>query len=196
MQPELECAVTLRQRRVPLYRDDLHVPDRGLELLGDQLLQFLSLLGRDNFERGIQRLFDGSFAAHVRKIVHGSSSHGFGPAISAIAERVGLFTTPRGIVSDSPQILNHPVSSDTAMSDNLDALILDLLEWLGPEPRPYIEVMDAWRTSCPRLPVWEETNERGYVDRRFVPDQGRFVSVSSDGMEFLRRHRTPANTSA
>ena len=81
------------------------------------------------------------------------------------------------------------------MPDNLDALILDLLEWIGPEPRPYIEVMDAWRTSCPRLPVWEETNDRGYLDRRFVAGQGRVVSVSVDGMEFLRRHRTPAHSS-
>jgi hypothetical protein len=29
-----------------------------------------------------------------------------------------------------------------------DALILDLIEWLGAEPRPYAEVLDAWRTSC------------------------------------------------
>jgi hypothetical protein len=81
------------------------------------------------------------------------------------------------------------------MSDNLDALILDLLEWVGPEPRPYIEVMDAWRTSCPRLPVWEETNDRGFLDRRFVVGEGHFVSVSADGMEYLRRHRVPAHTS-
>jgi hypothetical protein len=82
------------------------------------------------------------------------------------------------------------------MSDNLDALILDLLEWVGPDPRPYIEVMDARRTSCPRLPVWEETNERGFLDRRIVEGEGRFVSVSTVGMEHLRRHRTPAHTTA
>ena len=78
------------------------------------------------------------------------------------------------------------------MPDNLDALILDLLEWVGPGPRPYTEVMDAWRTSCPRLPVWEEANDRGYLDRQFVKSEGPFVSVSADGTEFLRRHRTPA----
>jgi hypothetical protein len=38
------------------------------------------------------------------------------------------------------------------MSDTVDALVLDLLEWIGPRPRPYGEVLDAWRTSCPRLP--------------------------------------------
>jgi hypothetical protein len=81
------------------------------------------------------------------------------------------------------------------MADNLDTLILDLLEWVGTEPRPYIEVMDAWRTSCPRLPVWEETNDRGYLDRRFVEGEGRFVSVSAQGMEHLRQRRIPAHSS-
>jgi hypothetical protein len=49
------------------------------------------------------------------------------------------------------------------VSDPTDALILDLLEWVGPRPRAYDEVMDVWRTSCPRLPVWEEANARGLV---------------------------------
>ena len=49
------------------------------------------------------------------------------------------------------------------MTNSVDALILDLLEWIGPKPRAYAEVMEAWRTSCPRLPVWEEANARGFV---------------------------------
>jgi D-3-phosphoglycerate dehydrogenase len=36
----------------------------------------------------------------------------------------------------------------------VEALILDLLQWLTSGERTYEEVMDAWRTSCPRLPVW------------------------------------------
>jgi hypothetical protein len=75
------------------------------------------------------------------------------------------------------------------MSENLDTLILDLLEWVGPHPRPYTEVMDAWRTSCPRLPVWEEANDRGLLDRTYVAGEGRFVSVSAEGARFLGRRR-------
>jgi hypothetical protein len=52
------------------------------------------------------------------------------------------------------------------MSDAVDPLVLDLLEWIGREPRPYVEVIDAWRTSCPRLPVWEEANARGFLRAR------------------------------
>ena len=51
------------------------------------------------------------------------------------------------------------------MSATVDVLILDLLEWIAERERSYAEVMDAWRTSCPRLPVWEEANERGLVIR-------------------------------
>ncbi len=44
-----------------------------------------------------------------------------------------------------------------------ESLILDLLEWLEKRDRTYEEVMDAWRTSCPKLPVWEDANDRGLV---------------------------------
>ena len=75
------------------------------------------------------------------------------------------------------------------MGDTVDDLVLDLLEWLGHSPRPYPEVLDAWRTSCPRLPVWEEANDRGYVERQYVPGVGRLISVTHAGTEHLRLHR-------
>ena len=74
------------------------------------------------------------------------------------------------------------------MSDAVEPLILDLLEWMGPEPRPYAEVLEAWRTSCPRLPVWEEATERGFIVRHY--HSGReTVSVTAPGAEHLRIHR-------
>jgi hypothetical protein len=75
------------------------------------------------------------------------------------------------------------------MGNNLDSLILDLLEWLGSTPRPYAEVMEAWRTSCPRLPVWEDANDRGLIERHDEPGRGRCISVSVAGADFLRRCR-------
>jgi len=76
-----------------------------------------------------------------------------------------------------------------ASSDPVDALILDLLEWIGPGPRAYAEVMDAWRTSCPRLPVWEIANERGLVERHHRDGLGPVVSVTALGREYLDKHR-------
>jgi hypothetical protein len=78
------------------------------------------------------------------------------------------------------------------MTETVDDLILDLLEWLTMTPRPYSEVLDAWRTSCPRLPVWEEANDRGYVERHRSPGVGPFISVSAVGAEHLRTHRPAA----
>jgi hypothetical protein len=75
------------------------------------------------------------------------------------------------------------------MPDPVDALILDLLEWIGPRPRPYREVMEAWRTSCPRLPVWEDANERGYIEHHHAAGSEAMVSVSPGGREFLVRRR-------
>jgi D-3-phosphoglycerate dehydrogenase len=76
------------------------------------------------------------------------------------------------------------------MTDAVEALILDLLEWLDASPRPYAEVMSAWRTSCPRLPVWEDANDRGFIERQQVTGSGELVAVSSSGRIYLRRHRS------
>jgi hypothetical protein len=45
----------------------------------------------------------------------------------------------------------------------VESLILDLLQWLSAGDRTYEQVMDAWRTSCPKLPVWEDANDRGLI---------------------------------
>jgi D-3-phosphoglycerate dehydrogenase len=79
--------------------------------------------------------------------------------------------------------------TEAAMSETVDILVLDLLEWIGPASRPYDEVLDAWRTSCPRLPVWEEATERGFVVREHQPDAGVLVSVSAAGRAHLRAAR-------
>jgi D-3-phosphoglycerate dehydrogenase len=74
------------------------------------------------------------------------------------------------------------------VATTVDALILDLLDWIGPNPRPYSEVIEAWRTSCPRLPVWEEANERGFIERSHEQGRGTVVFVSALGRDFLRKH--------
>jgi hypothetical protein len=64
--------------------------------------------------------------------------------------------------------------------DTLTPLIRDLLEWLDREPRTHADVMDGWRTSCPRLPVWEEATDKGYVVRK-----DPLVEVTASGRAFL-----------
>jgi hypothetical protein len=65
-----------------------------------------------------------------------------------------------------------------------EALLLDLLEWVAAKPRQYAETMEAWRTSCPRLPVWEEAVDRGFVRLR-PAGRDTLVVVTQSGSEFL-----------
>jgi 2-keto-4-pentenoate hydratase len=73
--------------------------------------------------------------------------------------------------------------------DGIETLILDLLEWIGPEPRGYSEVMEAWRTSCPRLPVWEEACARGLVERRRDEGAEAMASLTRLGRRVLAERR-------
>jgi hypothetical protein len=74
------------------------------------------------------------------------------------------------------------------MVDTVESLILDLLEWVGPGPRPYRETMDAWRTSCPRLPVWEDATERGLIETGRANGRS-IVRVTPSGYALLRERR-------
>jgi hypothetical protein len=64
----------------------------------------------------------------------------------------------------------------------LEPLIRDLLTWLAKGDRDYGEVMDAWRTSCPKLPVWEEANDLG-----LITVERSIVRITAKGRMFLDR---------
>lgn len=77
----------------------------------------------------------------------------------------------------------------------VEALIFDLLEWLANGERTYEQVMDAWRTSCPRLPVWEDANDRGLITSEHV--KGRtVVRASSLGLALLEEARARSSQPA
>ena len=66
-------------------------------------------------------------------------------------------------------------------------LILDFLDWLAASPRPYAEVMEVWRTSCPRLTVWEDAVDLGFVVRRAAaPGRSPVVTLTPTGRQALR----------
>ena len=72
----------------------------------------------------------------------------------------------------------------------VDALIIDLLEWLITRERTYQEAIEAWRTSCPRLPVWEDARDRGFVTME--SSMGReVVRLTPAGLAFLRDRGHP-----
>jgi hypothetical protein len=70
------------------------------------------------------------------------------------------------------------------MSTGLTPLILDFLEWVAAGPHPYAEVMDRWRTSCPRLTVWEDAVDQGLVTINERQDT-LMVTTTAQGLRLL-----------
>ena len=79
------------------------------------------------------------------------------------------------------------------MSIENKALVLDLVEWVVGGPRLYADVMDAWGTNCPRLPIWEDAVDLGFV---VVCEAGEskdlVVEVTPHGRAFLDAERPQA----
>lgn len=69
------------------------------------------------------------------------------------------------------------------------ALVLDFLGWIADGPRPYADVMDAWRTSCPRLTIWEDAVDAELITRTRDATNGSMVALSARGAAFLGDER-------
>ena len=82
----------------------------------------------------------------------------------------------------------HPKTLDAA-----PRLLLQFLEWVANRPRTYDETMDAWRTSCPRISVWEDALIDGLVGPEDVMAgaQGEVrVVLTQAGLDHLRREKS------
>jgi len=68
------------------------------------------------------------------------------------------------------------------------ALTIQLLTWVGTRPRTYGDAMEAWRTTCPRMPIWEDALSEGLIE---VSGTGamreRKVALSVRGQALLRQ---------
>jgi hypothetical protein len=61
-------------------------------------------------------------------------------------------------------------------------LMAQFLRWVAERPRTYVDVMDAWRTSCPRQSVWEDAQ----VERLVLMDS-QTVTLTDEGRDALMR---------
>ena len=59
------------------------------------------------------------------------------------------------------------------MNATTTALRRQMLEWIAERPRDRAELMEAWRTSCPRLSIWEDACLDGLID--FEPGTGKVI---------------------
>ena len=65
------------------------------------------------------------------------------------------------------------------------ALVRDLLSWVAHRPRPYAEMMEAWRSSCPQLTIWEDALDCGLIERAEGTDGRPVVRITSTGRRYL-----------
>jgi hypothetical protein len=65
------------------------------------------------------------------------------------------------------------------------ALILDLVQWVATAPRPYGPAQEAWRTSCPRLTIWEDAVDGGLIGFERAGDGAVQVVATPRGLAAL-----------
>jgi hypothetical protein len=74
----------------------------------------------------------------------------------------------------------------------MDALSLQLLTWISDRPRTYGETIEAWHTTCPRMPVWEDAVSAGLVR---IEGSGtmreRSVTLTARGRALLTGRSSP-----
>jgi hypothetical protein len=77
----------------------------------------------------------------------------------------------------------------------MDALTLQLVTWISDRPRTYGEVMEAWTTTCPKMPIWEDAVSDGLVR---IEGEGsmreRAVRLTQRGQALLSGHSGPEIT--
>jgi hypothetical protein len=76
------------------------------------------------------------------------------------------------------------------MSDSPSLIMIQFLSWISDRPRSYRQTMDAWRTSCPRLSVWEDAILDELVHIRNGAD--RAVTLTPRGRAMLEKAKAPA----
>jgi hypothetical protein len=71
-------------------------------------------------------------------------------------------------------------------------IMIQFLEWVAAKPRCREDVMEAWRSSCPRFPVWEDARAEGLI-RQSGGDSGEHrVELTEHGHAALERARMDA----
>jgi hypothetical protein len=70
------------------------------------------------------------------------------------------------------------------MFDSPSLIMIQFLSWIADRPRSYAQTMEAWRTSCPRLSVWEDAIIEDLVR---IDGGHRAVTLTPRGHAVLRK---------
>jgi hypothetical protein len=79
----------------------------------------------------------------------------------------------------------------TKFDDPAKFLTAQFLTWVSEQPRTYGDAMDAWRTSCPRLSIWDDAVRDGLVrmEKGSGPMRDSLVLLTDRGRIVLRQRR-------
>jgi hypothetical protein len=64
-------------------------------------------------------------------------------------------------------------------------IMIQFLQWVAARPRRREEVLDAWQSSCPRFPVWEDARADGLVRQSGGETGERRVELTERGRAML-----------
>jgi hypothetical protein len=83
--------------------------------------------------------------------------------------------------------MHHDSLHSTTILDPAGPLMLEFLIWLARRPRTYEETMEAWRTGCPRFPVWEDAHSGGLVriEKSIGQNAGKCVVLTEVGQALI-----------
>ena len=76
------------------------------------------------------------------------------------------------------------------MSDSPSLIMIQFLAWVADRPRTHAQTMEAWRSTCPRLSVWEDAIIDGLV--RIENDADRAVRLTPRGTAMLEKAQAHA----
>lgn len=73
------------------------------------------------------------------------------------------------------------------MSASPELMMIQFLEWVAARPRRREDVLEAWQSSCPRFPVWEDARADGLI-RQYGGEAGEHrVELTQRGRAMLGR---------
>ena len=71
-------------------------------------------------------------------------------------------------------------------NQNVSLSVIEFLTWVSLRPRTYGEAMESWRSTCPRLSVWEDALAEGliHIETGAALDQAK-VTLTDRGRALL-----------
>ena len=83
------------------------------------------------------------------------------------------------------------VGGEISSSAPVSALTRDFLAWVVSRPRTYADAMDVWRSTCPRLTIWEDALIDGLVRVAAGPVDQAAVTLTPLGLAALGSDAAP-----